>query len=188
MNRALTFAILILSPAAFALPTFTQSPVFTFNPATDSGVVSFAVSETTDVEVSIIQPKDSSVVRHLAAGLLGNRAPAPLTAGALAQTIPWDGRDDFGDPVANAESLTVRVRAGMRPELRGFAVSCLAVSVVFVIETLALNIGNNIGVWYRGMCYFEGFLALANAEDEGGPIHLAIRHGVYFTKALADRA
>lgn len=80
--------------------------------------VAFSVTESTDVEVSIVNPVDSSVVRHLAAGKLGANPPAPLTPNSLSQTLAWDGRDDLGAPVADPSSLQARVRAGMGLEHR----------------------------------------------------------------------
>jgi hypothetical protein len=76
--------------------------------------ISFAASTTTDVEVAILS--GSNVVRHLAAGLLVTaggadaQPAAPLKPG-LAQTLDWDGRDDFGNTVARS-GLSVRVRLG----------------------------------------------------------------------------
>jgi len=71
--------------------------------------VRFEVSEPTDVEVAILNDH-GKVVRHLAAGLLGDRPPKPLRKG-LYQELDWDGRDDFGKPATGAP-FQVRVRAG----------------------------------------------------------------------------
>src|SRR5438309_2248925 len=73
--------------------------------------IDFAVSASTDVEVSILNSK-GEVVRHLAAGVLGgkNAPPLPLKAG-LSQSLAWDGKDDFGQPAA-AAPFKVRARAG----------------------------------------------------------------------------
>jgi hypothetical protein len=65
------------------------------------------------VAVGIVNGK-GVVVRHLAGGMLGPKAPAPLTAGTLAQTLHWDRKDDRGRPVP-AGAYAVQVRAGMRP-------------------------------------------------------------------------
>src|SRR5258706_6228409 len=74
-------------------------------------VVSFAVSASTDVEVSVLDSK-GAVLRHLAAGLLGGvqAPPEPLKAG-LSQSVEWDGLDDFGKG-APAGPFRIRVRAG----------------------------------------------------------------------------
>jgi len=80
--------------------------------------VSFAVSQTTDVEVSILD-KEGRIVRHLAAGVIGPKvkSPPPLETG-LSQTLVWDGKDDDGKP-AGRGPFTTRVRAGLTPKLGG---------------------------------------------------------------------
>jgi hypothetical protein len=74
--------------------------------------ISFTLSASTDVEVAILN-NTNKIVRHLAAGVLGgkNPAPEPFVAG-LAQTIKWDGKDDFGK-LAIGGPFKVQVRAGM---------------------------------------------------------------------------
>lgn len=109
------FMSALLASGLWAL-TFTVAPTLVQNSPGDY-TITFAISETTDVEVSIVSVRDSGVVRHLAAGLLGSKAPAPLQANSLSQTLSWNGRDDFGAAVANPESLSVRVRAGMSTRL-----------------------------------------------------------------------
>ena len=78
--------------------------------------ISFAVSGGTDVEVAVVNAQ-GEVVRHLAAGVLGatSQPPAPLKTG-LAQSLEWDGKDDYGEPVA-AAGCSARVRIGMGVKL-----------------------------------------------------------------------
>lgn len=95
-----------------------QEPALTFNETEKKWWVTFELDKLADVEVAIVDPGDSSVVRHLAAGVLGTNPPAPLTANACAQKIPWDGKDDFNQPVASEARLAVRVRVGMSVALR----------------------------------------------------------------------
>jgi hypothetical protein len=75
-------------------------------------IITFAVGESTDVEVAVLDAK-GRVVRHLAAGVLGgkNPPPAPLKPG-LAQRLVWDGKDDLGKDAVQGP-FQVRVRAGM---------------------------------------------------------------------------
>ncbi len=80
--------------------------------AGDKVTVSFAVSAKTDVEVAVLDAR-GEVVRHLAAGVLGGEKdpPAPLARG-LAQSLAWDGKDDFGEP-ARGGPYKFRVRCGL---------------------------------------------------------------------------
>jgi hypothetical protein len=57
--------------------------------------IKFAVSRETDVCVNIVDDKNH-VIRHLASGVLGAAAPAPLKSGSLSQEINWDFKDDDG--------------------------------------------------------------------------------------------
>ncbi|MHC4916617.1 MAG: hypothetical protein ACYTGB_14105 [Planctomycetota bacterium] len=75
-------------------------------------VISFAVSAPTDAEVAILGA-DGKVIRHLAAGLLGPKAPEPFKPG-LSQSLAWDGKGDDGKAVRGAK---VRVRLGMTAKL-----------------------------------------------------------------------
>ncbi|MBL8026075.1 MAG: T9SS type A sorting domain-containing protein [Fibrobacteres bacterium] len=113
------FIILLgLIGQAFSI-AFIESPKITSN-GNGTFLVEFAVDETTDVEVSVVNTADSSIVRHLAAGRLGSKAPLPLQSGTTRQSIIWDGKDDFGNTASNPLSLKARVRAGMQPKLAGF--------------------------------------------------------------------
>jgi DNA-binding beta-propeller fold protein YncE len=117
--------MILISAVLFAIELRAADVSFSTAPSaakSDGGArMSFTVSEKTDVEVSVLNAK-GEVVRHLAAGLLGSEKapPEPLTRG-LAQSIVWDGKDDFGKPVSAAEGpFKVRVRAGMDAKLSGF--------------------------------------------------------------------
>ncbi|MHC4916407.1 MAG: hypothetical protein ACYTGB_13040, partial [Planctomycetota bacterium] len=73
-------------------------------------VISFAVSAPTDAAVFVEDAK-GRVVRHLAAGVLGPKAPEPFRPG-LSQSIAWDGKADWGKP-APAGPFKVRVALGL---------------------------------------------------------------------------
>ncbi len=77
--------------------------------------IDFKAPGFTDCAVWVTGP-DGKTVRHLAAGMLGPDAPAPLAAGRLDQSILWDGRDDAGRPVADAAGCAVRVGFGLEPK------------------------------------------------------------------------
>ncbi len=107
---------LLATTASAAEPTFAVKPVVTR--AGDGATITFTASAATDVEVAILE-NDGKVIRHLAAGRLGDNAPAPLVKGALKQMLSWDGKDDLGKR-AEGGPFSVRVALGLKPELDGF--------------------------------------------------------------------
>lgn len=112
MKRLLLWLLLVAGPAA----AHAQVAIFTRQPqATDTpeGVrIEFIVGHITDVAVDVTD-EQGAVVRHLAAGKLGQDAPPPLTKDAYGQTLLWDRKNDAGRPVP-AGTYTVRVRLGLR--------------------------------------------------------------------------
>ncbi len=118
------FSICLLLLPALCLadtPKLVKGPTLSAADGGKSWTVEFELDRATDVEVAIIDPASGAVVRHLAAGVLGPSAPAPLAADALVQRISWDGRNDYRQPVADADKLAVRVRAGMSVQLAQIA-------------------------------------------------------------------
>jgi hypothetical protein len=95
-------------PARAAAPKFTKKP--TAKKQGTGAVIEFAVDRETDVAV-FIENGAGKVVRHLAAGVLGKNAPAPLRPG-LSQSVTWDGKADWGKP-AGAGPFKVRVALGL---------------------------------------------------------------------------
>ncbi len=100
--------------AGAAEAAFAQKPTVT--KAGDKVRIDFSVAAATDVEVSVLDA-GGKVACHLAAGVLGAKdaPPAPLKAG-LAQSLEWDGRDDYGE-VVKGGPFKVRVRAGLGVKL-----------------------------------------------------------------------
>jgi len=84
----------------------------------DGARIAFAVSGPTDVEAAVLDA-NGKVVRHLAAGVLGRKLAAPPLKPGLAQTLVWDGKDDFKKP-AKGGPFSVRVRAGTGVKLGRF--------------------------------------------------------------------
>ena len=76
--------------------------------------IAFTASAATDVAVAIVDAK-GNVIRHLAAGVLGENAPAPLKKNSLKQEIVWDGKADYGKKLPAGE-YKVRVGLGLKPE------------------------------------------------------------------------
>lgn len=113
---AVMVCLCALGTAAAADPTFAVKP--SIARAGNQVKVSFTAATATDVEVAVLDTT-GKVVRHLAAGVLGDNAPAPLQKGALQQTLTWDGKDDLGQP-AKGGPFQVRVGLGLTPALAGF--------------------------------------------------------------------
>ena len=102
-----------LTAAGEAPPEFAKRPAATADG--EAVRIEFAAGRATDVAVCVEDAK-GQVVRHLAAGALGPKAPPPLAAGALEQSLLWDRRDDLGRPVAaEAGPFKARVSLGLRP-------------------------------------------------------------------------
>ena len=102
--------------AAEAPPAFVKKP--TAAPSGDKTKIDFAVDRYTDVAITV-EDSRGKIIRHLAAGMLGKNPPEPLRANSLAQSLEWDGRDDFGK-AADGGPFRVRVQLGMKPEPGGF--------------------------------------------------------------------
>ena len=88
----------------------------------DKYEITFAVKGYCDVTVGIMDPaKDltgwghGTVVRHLASGVLGPNAPAPLAKNSLKQTLYWNGKDDLDEYVKEPGKMRVRVMLGLKP-------------------------------------------------------------------------
>jgi len=105
-------AVLWATPSVFALE-WVKKPTMTNTTAGQK--ISFELSALTDVEVAILNSK-GKVVRHLAAGVLGPKAPRPFKPNSKAQALTWNGKDDYGQP-AKGGPFKLRVRAGMGVEL-----------------------------------------------------------------------
>ncbi|MDD4891111.1 MAG: hypothetical protein PHU85_14410, partial [Phycisphaerae bacterium] len=110
---ALTW-VATIAGIALADASFTEQPAVT----QDGGktIVKFAVSEATDVAVTV-REESGRAVRHLAAGRLGpkEKAPPPLQADSLKQQLIWDGTDDAGRAVAPGQ-YRIEVAIGLTPK------------------------------------------------------------------------
>lgn len=91
-----------------------RKPTVSDDEQAKSWKVSFELANASDVEVAIIDRRTRRIVRHLAAGILGEKTPPPLAPNSLRQSIDWNGRDDAGRLVSNPDQLALRVRAGMK--------------------------------------------------------------------------
>jgi hypothetical protein len=75
--------------------------------------IQFSVAETCDVAV-FVENEAGKVVRHIAAGRLGRKAPSPLQTNSLSQTLLWDKLDDNGNAI-NGE-FKVKIGLGLKTE------------------------------------------------------------------------
>ena len=90
--------------------------------------IEFAVDRETDVAV-FVEDGAGKIVRHLAAGVLGNPStgsgrgtpPKPFKPG-LSQTLVWDGTDDIGRKLPRGR-YRARVCVGLQPTYAGTAFS-----------------------------------------------------------------
>lgn len=82
----------------------------------DRITVAFAAKAGCDATVAV-EDADGRIVRHLAAGVLGDNAPPPFQKGRLRQSVVWDGKNDRGRYVEKPSGLTVRVSLGLRARL-----------------------------------------------------------------------
>jgi len=115
---------LLIAAAALAVSwsaSAGEAPGFAAKPtaASESGGarISFEAAAPTDVAVEVLDAK-GAVVRHLAAGVLGDNPPEPLAKG-LKQSLAWDGKDDAGKPAAGGP-FKARVRLGLRADFDRF--------------------------------------------------------------------
>ena len=100
----------VMASAGEAQPAFAAKPAAA--KAGDKVRIEFAADRETDVAVYVLDAQ-GKVVRHLAAGVLGAKAPEPLKPG-LSQSLEWDGRDDAGKPAVGGP-FKARVALGLRP-------------------------------------------------------------------------
>jgi len=80
----------------------------------DQVTITFVSKGFCDATVAI-EDAAGTIIRHLASGVLGPKAPEPFQKDSLKQTVLWDGKDDQGRYVDDKNSATVRVSLGLRP-------------------------------------------------------------------------
>ena len=94
-----------------ALFAFAEPPAVTRSG--DRVTIRFATKGYCDVTVAI-EDSAGRIVRHLACGVLGPKAPPPLEKNSERQTIVWDGKDDLGAYVDDKDRITIRVSSDNR--------------------------------------------------------------------------
>jgi hypothetical protein len=90
---------------------FAQKPTVTRQG--DRVEIRFETKGFCDVAVAL-EEADGTVVRHLACGVLGPKAPEPFQKDSKKQVIVWDGKNDQGAYIDDKDSVSVRVSLGLR--------------------------------------------------------------------------
>ena len=92
---------------------FAQKPVVTRNG--DNIAIAFESKGLCDATVAI-EDAQGRIIRHLASGVLGPKAPAPFQKDSKKHTVVWDGKNDQDVYVDDKDSHTVRVSLGLKPQ------------------------------------------------------------------------
>lgn len=97
---------------------FAKEPVVTRKG--DQVSIAFESKGFCDATVAIESPSSQSgkaprILRHLASGVLGPKAPPPFQKNSKKQTLVWDGKDDRGTYVDDKDAVVVRVSLGLKP-------------------------------------------------------------------------
>ena len=67
-----------------------------------------------DVTVAV-EDTQGKIIRHLACGVLGPKAPPPLQQNSLKQILIWDGKNDQGRYADDKDAVSIRVSLGLQP-------------------------------------------------------------------------
>jgi hypothetical protein len=154
---------------ASAPPAFTKKPVVTKEG--DRVIVTFAADRQTDVAV-FVEDRTGTIVRHVAAGVLGATPPAPLSANLLEQTIAWDGKDDDGKAVVGGP-FKVRVGLGLKANYAGLAFADPERTGPNRLESvIGLAVDPDGRVFVLGTCSGWGWF-------RGTKAHVVRRDGIY---------
>jgi len=121
MRFAIVTVVAILFMASAPAAEWVKNPALTFDEKAGKWIATFELDTLWDVEVAIVDPAKNTVIRHLAAGVPGLKAPPPFMANSRSQKLEWDGKDDYRTKVFKPESLVLRVRAGMSLTLEQIA-------------------------------------------------------------------
>lgn len=77
-------------------------------------IIEFETKSFCDVTIAI-EVESGEIVRHLACGVLGKKAPPSFQPNSLKQSILWDGKNDRGEYVKEFNTISVRVSLGLSP-------------------------------------------------------------------------
>ncbi|MCG3180236.1 MAG: hypothetical protein BIFFINMI_02594 [Phycisphaerae bacterium] len=94
-------------------PAVTRSKDASSDPPRDRFTIEFTTKGLCDVTVAV-EDAGGRIIRHLASGVLGPHAPAPLQKDSRHQALVWDGKDDAGRYSENTDRLRFRVSLGLQ--------------------------------------------------------------------------
>ena len=87
----------------------------------DKVTIAFETKGFCDVTVAI-EDANGKIIRHLASGVLGAKAPEPFQKDSKKQTVVWDGKNDQGEYVDDKDTLHGARVAGAEAAVRADAV------------------------------------------------------------------
>lgn len=91
---------------------FAKEPVITKKE--NHFMIDFETKSYCDVTIAI-EDENENIIRHLACGVLGKRAPEIFQSNSLKQSIIWDGKNDRGEYVKEFSNISIRVSLGLSP-------------------------------------------------------------------------
>jgi len=97
--------------------------------------------------------------------MLGNTAPAPFKKDSLAQDLPWDGKDDAGQPAI--EPLKVRVGLGLKADFDKI-IGWSGQDIADEVRGLVCGSDGKLYVFYGGLLYAHRITTLISAFDREG--------------------
>lgn len=162
-------ALGILSVSILASVALADEVGFASKPAAvrsgDAVTITFAARSACDVTVAIVN-SDGKIVRHLAGGMLGDNAPAPLAKGTLAQSLTWDGRDDLGKLVPEPAACRVSVALGTRAEFD--RILAWSGQNIEDVRGAACGPDGTLYLFYGGQLYAHRRTTIVSAFDRDG--------------------
>ena len=104
-----------------AVYEFVKKPVV----ARDGDIVTIAFESKAFCDATVaIENANGRIIRHLASGVLGPKAPPPFKPNSKTQTLVWDGKDDQEKYIDDKDSIVVRVSLGLKPRFERSLLWC----------------------------------------------------------------
>ena len=91
---------------------FAKEPTITKNE--NQFTIDFETKSFCDATIAV-EDENGEILRHLACGVLGKRAPSIFQSNSLKQMVVWDGKNDRGEYVKDFNNISLRVSLGLSP-------------------------------------------------------------------------